>query len=171
MRKKIETKLERTVQMIGTPPPPREAPALMYGPLRRAPMYWAGETFGKHIVQYPDVERRPNGTVPSVRNKAARRVIRKALKRRFSRVESALRLPRAMQAQALELVRESFPGKSRYSQNRRAKKLYELELAIHQPVYAPSAKELRKIRTAKRRDLRNGKVDAISALVDRMAQP
>lgn len=139
-------------------------PTAPQGPRRKAPMFYAGETWGRHHVQYPDVERYPNGALPSKRNKFARRLIRGALKRQFSSVEKALRLPRAMKAQALEVARDS--GKS----TRWARRLFDNELAIHQPVYVPSQKELRAIRTEKRRLKRQGKVDAITALVEKMAK-
>ncbi len=145
--------------------PPNE---VQLGPARRAPAYYAGETFGPHKLQYPDVERYGNGALPSRRDKPARRIIRAALKRRFSRVEKALKLPRAMMAQAREIISEQHPKKSTSAKMRRAKTLLALELAIHQPVYVPA--DLRALRTQKRKDKRAGKVDAISALVDSMAK-
>lgn len=142
----------------------------MHGPRRRASRYWAGETYGGHIIQYPDVERRPNGTVPSIRDKAARRLLRGAYKRKFSRVESALGLPRAMQAQAREIISDEYAEKSPSARSRRARRLFAQELAIHQPGWVPSQKQTRAIRTEKRRRKRAGKVDAIGALVDRMTK-
>jgi hypothetical protein len=137
----------------------------MYGPKRRAPTYYAGETYARRILNYPDVERFPNGGIAGIRDKAARRLIRSALKRKFSKVEKGLGLPRAMKAQAREVARAD--GKS----TRWARRLYEQELAIHQAVYVPSQKETRAIRTQKRKLKREGKLDAIGALVDRMAKP
>jgi hypothetical protein len=146
-----------------------EKDALKFGPARRAPAYWAGETYGRHKVQYPDVERLANGTVPSTRDKPARRIIRAALKRRFSRVERALRLPRAMMAQAVEIINTQHAQKSTSAKMRRARRLLAMELAIHRPVYVPSTPELRALRTQKRKDKRAGRGDAISQLVDSMA--
>ena len=121
-------------------------------------MYYAGETYGRRKVNYPDVERHPNGTMPGKRDKAARRIIRAAFKRKFSRVERGLALPRAMKAQASELARDE--GKS----TRWARRLFDKELAIHQTVYVPAT------RTALRANKRAAK-DAITALVDRMSTP
>lgn len=138
------------------------------GPKRRAPRYYAGETYGRHLINYPDVERYGNGVLPAIRDKAARRVIRGALKRRFSTIEKALKLPRAMKAQARELVHDDHREKSTSAQTRRARRLYAMELAIHAPAHVPL--DLRALRTAKRKLKRQGKVDAISALVDRMSK-
>jgi hypothetical protein len=158
---KIETFDEvRGVGILsGRPPSP-----VAYGPMRRAPEYYAGEKIGRQVIQHKDAERYGNGALPGKRNKAARRVIRGALKRRFSKPERAMGLPRAMQAQGLEIAREN--GKS----DRWAKRLYAKELAIHQPVYAPDKKTLRKMRTEARAAKRKGKLDAIGQLVDAMAK-
>lgn len=137
------------------------------GPARRAPEFYAGENHGRRKVQYPDVERHANGALPSARNKVARRIIRGALKRRFRRVEQALKLPRAMLAQAVEIIQEQHPTKSTSAKMRRARALLAMELAIHSPVYVPA--DLRALRTQKRKDKRAGKGDAISQLVDSMA--
>jgi hypothetical protein len=72
-----------------------------------------------------------------------------------------------MQDQARELAR------TEKKSTRWARRLYDKELAIHQPVYAPSHKELRAIRTAARKAQREGRAagvvdDAISQLVDKM---
>ena len=152
----------------------------MYGPRRRAPHYYTGETYGRHRIQYPDVERHPNGALPGIRDKAARRIIRGALKRKLSRVERSFGLPRAMLAQAREIARETpswgvvlidgAPAQ-RTKSPAWARKLYHTELAIHQPVYVPDQKQLRAMRTQKRKDKRAGKVDAIGALVDKMSKP
>lgn len=170
--KKIETFDEKRGVGILSGKPPLEVKA---GPRRRAPMYYAGETYGRRrigrtgaktrgrAIQYPDVERYPNGALASKRDKAARRLIRGALKRKFSKVETALKLPRAMLAQARLIAKEN--GKS----PKWGRQLYEKELAIHDPVYAPSQTELRALRTAKRKLKRQGKQDAISMLVDKMA--
>lgn len=133
------------------------------GPRRRAPKYYVGETYGRRPVVHPDVERNANGSVPGIRDKQARRLIRGALKRRFSRVERALVLPREMKKQAREIAREEKKS------TRWARRLFTQELAIHQAVYAPSKAEIRAIRTMKRRTQRVGKKDAIAQLVDRMA--
>lgn len=140
-----------------------------HGLRRRAPEYYAGETYGRHVIHYPDVERYPNGALPSKRDKFMRRLIRAALKRKFSKVESALKLPRAMKAQAHELAR----GEKKST--RWARRLFDQELSIHQPVYVPDQKQLRAMRTErrklkraeKRKLKRAGKQDAIAQLVDR----
>lgn len=136
----------------------------VYGPRRRAPMYYAGETYGRRPIQYPDVERDARGRVSGIRDKAARRIIRAALKRKFSKVERGLALSRAMLAQAREIARGEKKG------SRWARKLFAKELAIHQSVYAPDHKQLRAIRTEKRKLKREGKKDAIAQLVDRMTK-
>jgi hypothetical protein len=133
------------------------------GPMRRAPEYYAGETYGRHIIHYRDVERYGNGVLPSKRDKHARRIIRKALKRKYSAFEQAVKLPRAMLAQAKEIA------KSEKKSVRWAHRLFAKELNIHQPVYAPDGKTLRKMRTEARRLKRRGGKDAISQLVDAMA--
>jgi hypothetical protein len=143
-----------------------------------------GETYGRHNIQYPDVARYPNGALPSKRDKFARRLIRGALKRKFSRVEQALQLPRAMQAQARELASKERDEKiadyhngdrstyfsSTSGDTRWARRLYEQELAIHVPTYAPDQKQLRAMRTTKRHDARHGKKDVIAQLVDRTTE-
>lgn len=135
-----------------------------FGPRRRAPDFYAGETYGLHVIQYPDVERWPNGALPSKRNKFARRLIRNALKRKFSRVETARKLIQGMTLQAYEIARDE------KSSGRYARRLLAKELKIHQTVYAPDSKTLRKIRTEKRARLRRGEpADVISALVNKMA--
>lgn len=171
-QEKIETYDAKRRVGILSGKPPLEVKA---GPRRRAPQWYAGETYGKRrmgrtwpktrgrSIQYPDVERYANGVVPATRNKHMRRLIRGALKRKFSRVESGLKLPRAMLEQARLIAKEQ--GKSA----RWARRLFKKELAIHQPVYVPSQKELRALRTAKRKLKR--KQDAISQLVDKMAGP
>lgn len=139
-------------------------PTAPQGPRRQAPKYYVGETYGRHRIQYPDVERYPNRALPGARNKVARRMIRAALKRRFSSVEQALKLPRAMKAQAREVARDEKKS------TRWARRLYDRELAIHQEVYVPSQKELRAMRTKARKDKRAGKQDVISQLVDKMSK-
>lgn len=141
-----------------------------YGPLRKAPTYYIGERWGKYRTVRPDTERRENGTVPSIRNKAARRLIRAAFGRHHSKVERGLKFARALKAQAVEVVRDEHKGKSRYAQSKIARKLLAAELAIHQPARVPDQKQLRAMRTQARKDKRAGKVDAIGALVDKMSQ-
>ncbi len=148
----------REIKSIEPGPLSGKPPTEIQGPRRRAPMYYAGETLGQRKINYPDVERHANGAMPGIRDKAARRLIRGALKRRFSKVEKALELPRAMQAQAREIANDE--GKS----TRWARRLFEQELEIHQPVYVPAT------RTALRANKRAAK-DAIAQLVDKMAQP
>lgn len=132
------------------------------GPRRRAPAFYAGETYGRRDMHYPDVERYPSGALPSTRNKFARRLIRAAFKRHHSKVERGLKLPRAMLAQAREIARTEKKSKQW------ARRLFERELAIHEPVFVP--KDLRAVRTEKRRLKRQGKKDAITQLVDKMAE-
>ena len=135
-------------------------------------------------MQYPDVERNKNGSLPGVRDKASRRLIRGAFKRKVSSTERAFGLPRAMQAQAREIASDTHTPKiddhhngnrstrftSTSAETRFARRLFAKELAIHTPVYAPSKKELRRMRTEARKAKRAGKTDAIGALVDRMAK-
>lgn len=138
---------------------------VLHGPRRKAPAFYAGETYGRHVVQYPDVERHPNGALPSRRDKLARRLIRGALKKAYSSLTKALRLAQGMKAQAYEATREEKGSK----RGRAARRLLAAELAIHKTVYVPE--DLRAERTEKRKRLRAGLAgDAISELVDRMAQ-
>lgn len=145
-------------------------PTVAQGPRRRAPAFYAGETFGRHIINYPDTERYPNGALPSTRNKIMRRIIRGALKRRFSKVEQGLKLPRAMQAQARELAAEQIKGaEKRAARGRWARRLFTRELAIHQ---ARPGEATRKQRRAYAKLLKkHGQKDAIAQLVDKMARP
>lgn len=134
------------------------------GPRRKAPAFYAGETYGRHVVQYSDVERYPNGALPSRRDKLARRIIRGALKKKFSSLTKSLRLAQGLRAQAYEATREEKGSK----RGRAARRLLAAELAIHKTVYVPA--DLRAERTEKRKRLRAGLAgDAISELVDRMA--
>ena len=138
-------------------------PTPVSGPRRKAPAFYAGETYGRNRVQYPDVERWPNGALPSKRDKLARRIIRGALKKRFSSLTPALRLAQGLRAQAYEAARDDKRS------GRWARRLLAKELEIHQTVYVPA--DLRALRTAKRKRLRAGRAgDAISELVDRMAK-
>lgn len=141
-----------------------ESKSEMQGPCRKAPEWYAGETFCGRRVQYPDVERYPNGALPSKRNKFMRRVLRGALKRKFSRVESARQLGQGMLLQAYEIARDEEKS------GRFARRLLAKELKIHTTVYAPDGKTLRKIRSERRARLRRGEhPDVIAALVDKMA--
>lgn len=138
-----------------------------HGPRRKAPTYYAGETYGRTVIQYPDVERHPNGALPSRRDKPARRIIRAALKRRLSSLTKSLRLAQGLRAQAYEAARDDQPKGAK--RGRWARRLLEKELAIHSPVYVPA--DLRAMRTEKRKRVRAGLAgDAISELVDRMAK-
>lgn len=133
------------------------------GPRRAAPMFYAGESYNEHDVQYPDVERYPNGALPSKRVKPMRRIIRAALKKTFSRLTKSLRLAQGLKAQAYEVARDE-KRSGRY-----ARRLLAKELAIHQTAYVPA--DLRALRTEKRKKLRKGLAgDAISELVDRMTK-
>ena len=109
----------------------QEPAPVFYGPLRRAPAYYAGNTYRGHHINYPDVERYGNGVMPGKRDKAARRVIRAALKRLHSRIEKALGLPRAMMAQALEIAKEQKKSV------RWGRRLFDQELKLHTPAPQP----------------------------------
>jgi hypothetical protein len=137
----------------------KNEPAEVYGPRRRAPHYYAGESRGRHVMNYPDVERYPNGALAGRRDKLARRVIRAAFGRHFSSVEKGIKFARALKAQAYEVAPNGHA----------ARRLLAAELAIHQTVYAPSQKELRALRTERRKLKRQGKLDAIGQLVEKMA--
>lgn len=158
-------------------------PTKPQGPRRRPPAYYAGETYGGRNrlspkansrpfsnsvrkgpgrpMNYPDVERYPNGALPATRNKHMRRLIRKAFKRHHSTVEKALKLPRAMMAQARLIAKEN--GKS----SRWARRLFERELAIHMPL--PNEPTRAQRREYAKRLKKEGKKDAISQLVDKMS--
>lgn len=144
-------------------------PTDLQGPKRRAPRYYIGETCGRFRTVFPDTERNPNGSLPGIRDKGARRVVRAAFKRSHSRVESGLANARALRAQAFEVARDNKKS------TRFARRLLDKEMAIHQPVYAPDQKTLRKMRTQARKEKRQ-KVSgptrpidvAIDAVVDRM---
>lgn len=154
---KIETYDEKRKVGILSGKPPSD---VKFGPRRKAPMYYAGEFYGRHVIQYPDVERHKNGALPSKRNKHMRRIIRGALKRTFSRVERGLKLPRAMQAQAREIARDEKKS------TRWARRLYDQELAIHRTL--PNEPSRAQRRGYARKLKREGKQDAISQLVDKM---
>lgn len=144
-------------------------PTEIQGPRRRAPRYYIGKMVGRHAAVYPDTEYNANGSLPGIRNKAARRVVRAAFKKSHSRVETQIRNARALKAQAFEVARENKKS------TRFARRLLDKELAIHQPVYVPSQKELRAMRTAARKAKRKGQStgvveDAISAVVDRIGK-
>lgn len=119
-----------------------------YGPYRKAPQYYVGETIGSRQVNYPDVERYPGGRIPGVRNKLARRRIRGAMRRTFSAIERGLLRARALKAQAMELARDDKKS------TRWGRRLFDRELALHQPVQMPNQKEARAMRTAARRKRR-----------------
>lgn len=143
---------------------------------RRAPEFYAGKTMGnrgkngkrggRKSIQHADVVKHANGAIPGVRNKFMRRRIRKALKNVNSAVETARKLPQALMAQAADIATSEGKKGGRW-----ARRLLAKELAIHQPVYAPTKKELRALRTQKRKDERAGKKDAIAKLVDKMTKP
>lgn len=174
----MDDKNENLGPLSGLPP---TAPQ---GPRRRAPIYYAGEHYGRRSMQYPDVERNRDGSMPGIRDKHARRIIRAAFKRQTTRVERGLRAAREMKRQARQLADDrDVKIEDKHNGNRStyfastsgethwANRLFAKELAIHQPVYAPSKKELRKMRTAARKAKRAGKLDAIGQLVDRMQKP
>lgn len=148
----------------------RENDNPVYGPLRRAPQFYAGEHFGRHRMQHADVTRNANGSLPGIRNKAARRIIRKAFAAKVSRVEQGLRRTRELKAQAREVIADEHYEKSSSAQMRRARKLLAAELSIHQPVYAPTGPELRAMRTAKRKEMHTGKKDFITAAIEQIVE-
>jgi hypothetical protein len=139
------------------------------GPRRRAPMYYVGETYGRRPINYPDVERYNNGAIAGIRDKAARRLIRGALKRTHSKVEKGVKFARSLKAQAVEVITDEHAERSPMARSRMARRLLAEELAIHQEVYVPSKKEIRKMRTQARAQKRRGGQDAIGKLVERMA--
>lgn len=140
-------------------------PVLFQGPRRKAPAFYAGETYYGLNIQYPDVERWPNGALPAKRDKGARRIIRGALKKKFSSLTKSLRLAQGLRAQAYEAARDDQPSGAK--RGRWARRLLAKELMIHQTVYVPA--DLRALRTEKRKRLRAGLAgDAIGELVDRM---
>lgn len=133
--------------------PPTE---LTQGPQRRAPHFYVGTHVGRIPLVYPDTEVFENGAVPGVRNKAARRVIRAAQKRKHSQVEKGLKLVRDMKLQAVEVVTDTKKDKSPEARRHLANALLREELSLHRPVYVPSQKELRRMRTEKRKAMRAG---------------
>lgn len=142
---------------------------LPQGPKRRAPRYYAGDgRIAGRPINRADVERHANGAVVGTRDKAARRLIRKALTARASKVERGLRLARGMQAQAREVVSDEHYDKSSNARARMARRLYESELAIHQPVYVPTGVALRYMRTEARKLKRKGQalVQPIDIAID-----
>jgi len=80
----------------GVGPRSGQKPTSIQGPRRKSPDFYIGETFGvngkgsaggRAMTTRPDVERLPNGKLPSRHDKIARRIIRAAFKRSYSRVE------------------------------------------------------------------------------------
>jgi hypothetical protein len=70
-----------------------------YGPLRKAPTYYIGESigcngkgsfYGRALTARRDTERLKNGALPGIRNKAARRMLRKAFRNAYSRTEQSV---------------------------------------------------------------------------------
>ena len=156
-----------------------KAPTETQGPRRKAPAFYAGEFYGTkpainpltktriripRAINYPDMERHANGAHPGKRNKLMRRVIRGALKRRFSKVERGLKLPRAMFAQAVEVMRDEGRKGSRA-----ARRLFAKELAIHTPQPGEPTRAQR--RAYQKLLKKQGRKDAIAQLVDSMAKP
>lgn len=115
-----------------------DEPVPTSGPLRAAPTYYIGETYGRHILVRADVARYQNGIVAGIRNKLARRVLRGAVGRSEGGVNAGLRLARALMVQAREVAKEA--GKS----SRFARRLYEKELALHQPARQPKTRAERR---------------------------
>lgn len=139
-------------------------PTAIQGPRRRAPRYYAGEIYGRHHVNHLDVERNADGSVPGIRDKSARRIIRKAFGRSFSRVEKRINFAREMKAQALEVARDEKKS------TRWGLRLLAKELAIHQTVYCPDKKTIRAMRTAKRKLTRKGQKDFITQALEKLAE-
>lgn len=136
----------------------QDEPALMYGPLRKAPQYYAGEMYNEHPMNHLDVERNANGSMPGIRNKLARRRIRASFKRKYSTVEQGLQRLRAMKAQAMDVT----------DNPREGRRLLAKELSIHQVVYVPDQKQLRAMRTEKRKLARAGKRDRVNAAIEKL---
>lgn len=109
------------------------------GPRRRAPRYYVGETVGRRPINYPDVQRYPNGALPGIRNKLARRRIRAALMRANSTIEA-----RVAKARHLRLTIPSY-------NSHEAKRLFEKTLSLHMPAPSYDSRALRtEFRKAKR---------------------
>ena len=140
-------------------------PTAPQGPRRRAPHYYVGETCGtkrgkgsygrgtgtmrrtrsvaqvRHTryVNYPDVQRYPNGALPGIRNKLARRRIRGALMRANSTIEARVRRARQL--------RLSIPSYNSHE----ARRLFEKTLSLHMPTPSYDSRALRTaFRKAKR---------------------
>lgn len=107
------------------------------GPLRRQPMYYAGQTMGKRKrtkngkrggrpLVHADTERKADGTY-GIKNKAARRMIREKQRKHHSKVERGVKFAQAIHAEARTLSNNSHD----------AKRIYDQELAFHQPVPEP----------------------------------
>lgn len=140
-----------------------DEPAPVQGPRRKAPEFYIGDGRLKgRPINHPDVERKANGQVVGKRDKAARRMLRKALKKSRSTTEHALEQPRAMQAQAAEVMREE--GRRG---GRAGRRLFERMLDIHQP--RPNELTRAQRRSMQKALRKAGKKDAITELVDAFA--
>lgn len=144
-------------------------PTAPQGTRRKAPLYYAGETLGDRLrgplqknstnrvhkaiiggrsINYPDVQRYDNGAVPGIRDKHARRMIRKAITRVHSRVEVSIHKARELKNEALAQAREEKKS------TRWGLRVLAQELALHQPLDVPSGKEIRAMRTEARKKQR-----------------
>lgn len=83
------------------------------GPLRAAPQYFVGEFVGRIPSSPARIERYGNGVAVGTRDKAARRLIRKAIKAQASRVETAIRKARDLRREVHSMARNSHE-KQRY---------------------------------------------------------
>lgn len=112
----------------------------VHGPRRKAPPYYIGETYrGRATTK--DADRWPNGALVGKRNKAARRLIRKAFGKALSRIEQHVMKARDARNEVQRLATNSHE----------AKRYWEQTLALHQP--APRFKTRSEMR-AKTRGIR-----------------
>lgn len=102
-------------------------PTALQGPRKRAPRYYIGNTYRGRLTAAPDAERYKNGVLPGVRNKAARRLIRKASGRALSTIEQKILKARDVR---LEIERLATNGHE-------ARRYFEKTLALHAPVPQP----------------------------------
>lgn len=157
---------------------PEEETGPMHGPFRKAPHYYVGETVGRHTVNYPDVERNPNGTIAGIRDKAARRQIRGLMMRSFSRIDSRIRKGRQLGQKMLDYAEGVIEEKklSKKGLRRRAKKLLAKALSLHKPVEQVDSRALRtafrkrKREVAKERGIHVRELEAsvVKQLADKM---
>ncbi len=103
-----------------------------YGPRTQSPAYYVGESLGNKQILKPDVQRHGNGAAAGIRDKGARRIIRRAFGERLRNIAGGLKLVRDMRMQAREVAHAT--GRSRNAVRHLAKRLLAKELALHQTV-------------------------------------